>query len=109
MSSGTVRRALKRYAIGGHEAKASRGAPIGLAAVFLCVHAPRLSEELRDRLAREKWKLEWPGVVRNLDNLNETNVAIDGKSFALRGQPPGVAGKVSQACGAALPAVLRSS
>jgi len=35
-------------------------------------------------------------------------IAINDKSFVFRGQTSGVAGKVFQACGVALPPVLRS-
>jgi transposase len=67
-----------------------------------------LRKELQDRLARKEWKLEWADVVRDLDNLNEMKIAINDKSFVFRGQTSGVAGKVFQACGVALPPVLRS-
>ena len=59
-------------------------------------------------MARKEWKLEWADVVRDLDNLMEMKIAINAKSFVLRGQTTGVAGKVFQACGVALPPVLRS-
>lgn len=36
-------------------------------------------------------------------------VATGGKAYVFRGQTPGVAGKVFQACGVALPPTLRSS
>jgi len=35
-------------------------------------------------------------------------IAINDKNFVFRGQTSGVAGKVFQACGVALPPVLRS-
>ena len=46
-------------------------------------------------------------VIRDLDNLIEMEVAIGGKGYAIRGQTAGVARKVFQACGVALPPVLR--
>ena len=76
--------------------------------VFCSFLALLLRKELQDRLARKEWKLEWAGVVRDLDNLNEMKIAIEDKSFVFRGQTSGVAGKVFQACGVALPPVLRS-
>jgi len=76
--------------------------------VFCSFLALLLRKELQDRLARKEWKLEWADVVRDLDNLNEMKIAIDDKSFVFRGQTSGVAGKVFQACGVALPPVLRS-
>ena len=76
--------------------------------VFCSFLALLLRKELEDRLARKEWKLEWADVVRDLDNLVEMKIAIHDKSFVLRGQTTGVAGKVFQACGVALPPVLRS-
>gem|GEM_PF-2919239 len=62
-----------------------------------------------DRLARKNWPLEWGDIIRDLDNLVEMEVAISGKGYVFRGQSLGVAGKVFQACGVALPPTLRSS
>jgi len=76
--------------------------------VFCSFLALLLRKELEDRLARREWKLEWADVIRDLDNLTEMKVGINGKSFVFRGQTPGVTGKVFQACGVALPPVLRS-
>jgi hypothetical protein len=76
--------------------------------VFCSFLALLLRKELDDRLARKGWKLEWADVVRDLDNLVEMEVAIGGKGHVFRGQSSGVTGKVFQACGVALPPVLRS-
>ena len=76
--------------------------------MFCSFLALLLRKELQDRLAGKEWKLEWADVIRDLDNLTEMEVAINGKSFVFRGQTPGVAGKVFQACGVALPPVMRS-
>ena len=59
-------------------------------------------------MGRKGWKLEWADVIRDLDNLIEMEVAINGKGYVFRGQTAGVLGKVFQACGVALPPVLRS-
>jgi transposase len=75
--------------------------------VFCSFLALLLRKELEDRLARKEWKLEWADVIRDLDNLIEMEVAIGGKGYVFRGQAPGVAGKVFQACGVALPPALR--
>jgi len=75
--------------------------------VFCSFLALLLRQELEDRLARKEWKLEWADVIRDLDNLVEMEVAIGGKGYVLRGQASGVAGKVFQACGVALPPALR--
>lgn len=76
--------------------------------VFCSFLALLLRKELQDRLGRKEWKLEWADVIRDLDNLTEMEVAISGKSYVFRGQTAGVAGKVFQACGVALPPALRS-
>ena len=76
--------------------------------VFCSFLALLLRKELQDRLARKEWKLEWADVIRDLDNLIEMEVAISGKGYVFRGQTSGVAGKVFQACGVALPPALRS-
>ena len=76
--------------------------------VFCSFLALLLRKELEDRLARKQWKLEWADVVRDLDNLTEMEVAINGKAFVFRGQTTGVAGKVFQACGVAPPPTMRS-
>ena len=76
--------------------------------VFCSFLALLLRKELEDRLARKEWKLEWADVIRDLDNIIEMEVAISGKGYVFRGQTPGVAGKVFQACGVALPPALRS-
>ena len=76
--------------------------------VFCSFLALLLRKELEDRLARKQWKLEWADVIRDLDNLVEMEVVIDGKGFVFRGQTSGVAGKVFQACGVAPPPTMRS-
>jgi hypothetical protein len=76
--------------------------------VFCSFLALLLRKELEERLARKEWKLEWADVIRDLDNLIEMEVAISGKGYVFRGQTSGVAGKVFQACGVALPPALRS-
>ena len=76
--------------------------------VFCSFLALLLRKELDARLAHKKWKLEWADVIRDLDNLIEMEVAIGGKGYVFRGKPSGVAGKVFQACGVALPPTLRS-
>jgi len=76
--------------------------------VFCSFLALLLRKELEDRLAHKEWKLEWADVIRDLNNLIEMEVAISGKSYIFRGQTPGVAGKVFQACGVALPPTMRA-
>jgi transposase len=76
--------------------------------VFCSFLALLLRKELEDRLARKEWKLEWVDIIRDLDQITEMEVSISGKGYVFRGQTPGVAGKVFQACGVALPPALRS-
>ena len=76
--------------------------------VFCSFLALLLRKELEDRLVRKQWKLEWADVIRDLGNIVEMEVAISGKGYVFRGQTPGVAGKVFQACGVALPPTLRA-
>ncbi len=76
--------------------------------VFCSFLALLLRRELEDRLARKEWKLEWADVIRDLDNLVEMEVSINGKGHVFRGQASGATGKVFQACGVALPPTLRS-
>ena len=76
--------------------------------VFCSFLALLLRRELEQRLTSKQWKLEWADVIRDLDNLVEMEIAIGAKSYVFRGQTVGVAGKVFQACGVALPPTLRS-
>ena len=76
--------------------------------VFCSFLALLLRKELEDRLARKEWQLAWADVIRDLDNLIEMELAISGKGYVFRGQTSGVAGKVFQACGVALPPAMRS-
>jgi hypothetical protein len=48
---------------------------------ILLVSGAAVRKELEDRLARKEWKLEWADVIRDLDNLNEMEVAISGKGL----------------------------
>lgn len=76
--------------------------------VFCSFLALLMRKELEDRLARKDYHLEWADVIRDLDNLVEMEVVIGGKRYLFRGQTSGVAGKVFQVCGVALPPALRS-
>jgi hypothetical protein len=76
--------------------------------VFCSFLALLLRRELEKRLASKKSMLEWADVIRDLDNLVEMEIAINGKGYVFRGQTTGAAGKVFQACGVALPPTLRN-
>jgi transposase len=75
--------------------------------VFCSFLALVLRKELEDRLASKEWKLEWADVIRDLDNLLEMEVSITGKGYVFRSEAKGTTSKVFQACGVALPPVLR--
>ena len=75
--------------------------------VFCSFLALLLRKELEDRLTHKNWKLEWADVIRDLDNLTEMEVAINGKGYVFRSEAKGTTGKVFQACGVALPPTLR--
>jgi transposase len=75
--------------------------------VFCSFLALVLRKELEDRLARKNWKLEWADVIRDVDNLMEMEIAIDGKGYVFRSDARGTTGKVFQACGVALPPTIR--
>jgi transposase len=77
--------------------------------VFCSFLALMLRKQLQDQLARKDCRLEWADVVRDLDNLVEMEIAIDGKGFVFRSPAKGSVGKVFQACGVALPPTLRRS
>jgi hypothetical protein len=62
-----------------------------------------LHKELDDRLAARRLKPEWRVLLTDLDRLHEIEVEQDGKHFIPRTPVSGVAGKVFQAVGVALP------
>jgi len=75
--------------------------------VFCSFLALVLRKELEDRLGRKCWRPEWADIIQDLDNLLETEISVDGKGYIVRSQTQGTVGKVAQACGAALPPLLR--
>jgi hypothetical protein len=76
--------------------------------VFCSFLALVLRTELEDRLAARGWgEIEWAQLVRDLDRLEEVELAKEEKRFLLRTETSGVAGKVFQAVGVALPPTLR--
>jgi hypothetical protein len=76
--------------------------------VFASFLALLLRQELQRRVAAKSWSLEWEPMVRDLDALHETTISIDTRAFVVRSEAKGTAGKVFQACGVAMPPVLRS-
>lgn len=75
--------------------------------VFCSFLALILRKELEDRLAVYGCKVEWADVLRDLDRLQEIEIDQDGKRFCLRTPVTGVAGKLFQAVGVALPPNIR--
>jgi transposase len=75
--------------------------------VFCSFLALVLRKELQDRVERQGWSLEWADIIRDLDRLQEVEMSIQGKSYVVRTETKGTAGKVFQACGVALPPTLR--
>jgi len=77
--------------------------------VFCSYLALALRVALRDRLETKGWKLEWRDVIRDLGQLLEVAITVQGKGYVIRTETQGVAGKVAQACGVALPPTLRNA
>ena len=50
---------------------------------------------------------EWDDIVRDLNALSETTLTYNGKSFAVRSNAVGVAGKIAQCVGVRLPNTVR--
>jgi transposase len=75
--------------------------------VFCSFLALVLRKELEDRLSAAKLKPEWSQLLADLDRLQEVEAEQDGKRFILRTPVTGVAGKVFQAVGVALPPNIR--
>lgn len=75
--------------------------------VFCSFLALRLRAELESRLATRGESFEWAAILRDLDRLEEVDIEHQGTRFVLRTEAPGVAGKVFQAAGVALPPTIR--
>src|SRR5580693_2465160 len=71
--------------------------------VFCSFLALLLAKELEDRLHRHAVAAEWGDILRDLDRLQEIDLEQDGKRFLLRTPTTGVAGRLFQAVGVALP------
>ena len=53
--------------------------------------------------------MEWRDVIRDLGQLLEVAITVQGKGYVIRTETQGVAGKVAQACGVVLPPALRDA
>ena len=76
--------------------------------VFCSFLALVIRKKLHDQLAARGWNLEWADIINDVDAISEVAVSHDGKNFIIRTEASGVAGKVFQAAGIALPPVLQA-
>ncbi|MBF8279408.1 MAG: transposase IS4 family [candidate division NC10 bacterium] len=78
--------------------------------VFCSFLALVLIRELQDRLGRNGQKPEWADLLRDLNELAETDVrTADGKRFTLRSELKGWCGAAFQAVGVAIPPHVRTT
>jgi hypothetical protein len=75
--------------------------------VFCSFLALVLARELEERLDQHGIAAEWGDILRDLDRLQEITLEQDGKRFRLRTPTTGLAGKLFQAVGVALPPNLQ--
>jgi transposase len=66
-----------------------------------------LRQELQARLEARGWEVEWAEVIRDVEQLQEVEVAQEGKRFLLRSEAQRTCGKAFQAAGVALPPTVR--
>jgi len=77
--------------------------------VFCSFLALILRQQLEDRLQAAGEQLEWADILRDLELLEEIEVEQKGRRFLLRTEARGVAGRVFQAVGVALPPTVRTA
>ena len=75
--------------------------------VFCSFLALVLRDELFRRMDNAGVSAEWSDILRDLNALTETTIAYNGKSFAVRSNAVGVAGKIAQCVGVRLPNTVR--
>jgi len=75
--------------------------------VFCSFLALVLVDELHQRLASQGLKLEWDVIRQDLQSLDQARVRQGSQWYLLRGPLQGVAGKVLQAAGVAIPPPVR--
>lgn len=76
--------------------------------VFCSFLALILRKALLDHLENQGIQAEWNTILSDLSALQEVNIQQDGKSFLLRTEARGVAGKIFQAVGVAMPPAVRT-
>jgi transposase len=75
--------------------------------VFCSFLALLLRKELIDRVVAHGRRYEWADIVRDLDQLVQTDIDQAGKRLRLRAAAAGCAGAVFQAVGVALPPMIQ--
>ncbi|MDP2952090.1 MAG: IS1634 family transposase [Chloroflexota bacterium] len=75
--------------------------------VFSSFLALVLFDEMERRLEAKGWKLEWDAISQDLEALAEVEVRDGDQRYLLRSDLEGVAGKVLQAVGVAIPPRVR--
>jgi hypothetical protein len=75
--------------------------------VFCSFLALLLRKELNDRLAAAARQCEWADVIRDIDQIVQTDVEQAGRRLRLRAAAVGCAGAVFQAVGVALPPTIQ--
>ena len=75
--------------------------------VFCSFLALVLRDELFRRIDSAGMSAEWDDILRDLNALTETTITYNDKSFAVRSNAVGVAGKIAQCVGVRLPNTVR--
>jgi hypothetical protein len=75
--------------------------------VFCSFLALVLLKELQGRLAARGWQVEWQRLRDDLDALEEITIRSRGRTFVIRSETQGDAGKAIQAAGVALGSIVR--
>jgi len=75
--------------------------------VFCSFLALLLRKELNHRLAGAGRQYEWANIIRDIDQIMQTDVEQAGRRLRLRAAAPGCAGAVFQAVGVALPPTIQ--
>ena len=75
--------------------------------VFCSFLALVLKQELQTRLEARGQKYEWANIIRDLERVQYVEVAQKSKTFLLRSELQGCAGKVFQSTGVAIPPTVQ--
>ena len=75
--------------------------------VFCSFLALVLRDELFRRMDNAGVSAEWDDILRDLNALTETAITYKGKTFVVRSNTVGVAGKIAQCVGVRLPNTVR--